>query len=99
MKPTAFLVNVARGRLVDEEALAEALRAGRIAGAGLDATAVEPLPSDSPLWALPNVIITPHVAPARDRLNEHLVDFWCQNIRRFADHEPLHGLVDRHAGY
>lgn len=99
MKPAAYLVNVARGRLVAEEALIEALRANRIAGAGLDATAVEPLPTDSPLWGLPNVIITPHVAPARDRLNEHMVDFWCENIRRFAEQSPLQGLVDRHAGY
>jgi D-2-hydroxyacid dehydrogenase (NADP+) len=75
MKPTAYLVNIARGGLVDEEALIEALRTRRIAGAGLDAAAVEPLPAESPLWTLPNVIITPHVAPARDRLNEHCVDF------------------------
>ncbi len=99
MKPTAYLVNVARGRLVDETALLEALYAGRLAGAGLDTTVVEPLPAESPLWTLPNVIITPHVAPARDRLNEHCVDFWCENIRRFAAHAPLLGLVDRHAGY
>jgi phosphoglycerate dehydrogenase-like enzyme len=99
MKPSALLVNVARGRLVDEPALIEALRAGRIAGAGLDATAVEPLPEDSPLWDLPNVIITPHVAPGRDRLGEHLVDYWCENIRRFAEGEPLLGRVDRQAGY
>jgi D-2-hydroxyacid dehydrogenase (NADP+) len=99
MRPSAYLVNVARGGLVDEEALIEALRTGRLAGAGLDVTAVEPLPAESPLWALPNVIITPHVAPARDRLNEHCVDFWCENIRRFVAQAPLLGLVDRHAGY
>ena len=99
MKPTALLVNVARGGLVDEEALAAALRSGRLAGAGLDATAVEPLPAGSPLWEIPNVIITPHVAPARDRLNEHIIDFWCDNIRRFAEGQPLLGVVDRDAGY
>jgi phosphoglycerate dehydrogenase-like enzyme len=99
MKPTAYVINVARGALIDEEALIEALRTGRIAGAGLDATVVQPLPADSPLWTLPNVIITPHVAPARERVNEYLVDFWCQNIHRFAANEPLDGLVDRHAGY
>jgi phosphoglycerate dehydrogenase-like enzyme len=99
MKPTAYLINVARGDLIDEEALVQALRAGHIAGAGLDTTVVEPLPENSPLWTLPNVIITPHVAPARDRLNEHLVDFWVENIQRFAENKPLCGLVDRHAGY
>ncbi|MCL4863397.1 MAG: D-2-hydroxyacid dehydrogenase [Caldilineaceae bacterium] len=99
MKPAAYLVNVSRGGLVDEEALAAALRSGRLAGAGLDATAVEPLPAGSPLWEIPNVIITPHVAPARDRLGEHMVDFWCENIRRFAEGRELLGLVDRLAGY
>lgn len=99
MKPTAYLVNVSRGGLVDEEALVAALRSGRLAGAGLDATAVEPLPASSPLWEMPNVIVTPHVAPARDRLGEHMVDFWCENIRRFAEGQELLGLVDRHAGY
>jgi phosphoglycerate dehydrogenase-like enzyme len=99
MKPTATLVNVARGGLVDEQALITALQTGRLAGAGLDATAVEPLPADSPLWALPNVIITPHVAPARDRLHEHIVEFWCDNIRRFAEGQPMLGMVDRDAGY
>jgi phosphoglycerate dehydrogenase-like enzyme len=92
-------LNVARGGLVDEQALIEALRAGRLAGAGLDTTAVEPLPGDSPLWAMPNVLITPHVAPARDRVNEYMADFWCENIRRFAEQQPLVGLVDRYAGY
>jgi D-2-hydroxyacid dehydrogenase (NADP+) len=99
IKPTAYLINVARGGLVDEQALIEALRAGRLAGAGLDTTAVEPLPGDSPLWAMPNVLITPHVAPARDRVNEYMADFWCENIRRFAEQQPLQGLVDRYAGY
>ena len=99
MKPTAYLINVARGGLVDEEALIDALQDGRIAGAGLDTTTVEPLPEDSPLWALPNVIITPHVGPGTDALGESLVDFWCENIRRFAENEPLLGIVDRHAGY
>ena len=99
MKPSAFLINVARGGLVDEAALIEALRSGRIGGAGLDAFAVEPLPQESPLWHLPNVVITPHVSPRTDRVGDHLVDFWCENIRRFAEGEALHGLVDREAGY
>jgi phosphoglycerate dehydrogenase-like enzyme len=99
MKPTAYLLNVARGRLVDEAALVNALAAGRLAGAGLDAVAVEPLPDDSPLWRLPNVIITPHTSAITDRLGDHFVDFWCDNLRCFAEGEPLRGLVDKHAGY
>lgn len=99
MKPTAFLVNVTRGGLVDEEALVSALRTGRIAGAGLDALAVEPLPADSPLWGMSNVIITPHVSPGRDLLGRELATFWCENIRRFVEGEPLLGVVDRLARY
>ncbi len=99
MKPTAFLVNVTRGGLVDEDALIAALREGRIAGAGLDALAVEPLPAESPLWQMPDVIITPHVSPGRDRLGQELAAFWCENIRRFVEGEPLLGVVDRHARY
>lgn len=99
MKPTARLINVARGQLVDEEALIVALQSGRLAGAGLDATAVEPLPASSPLWTMQNVIITPHVAPARDQLGEQMVAFWCENIRRFVAGAALLGVVDRDAGY
>ena len=99
MKPTAYLVNVSRGGLVDEGALVEALRDGRIAGAALDAFTVEPLPSESPLWSLRNVIVTPHRSPITDRVNDHLVGFWRENIRRFAGGEPLLGAVDRRAGY
>ncbi len=99
MKPTAYLINGARGGLVDEEALIAALSSGSIAGAGLDTTTVEPLPEDSPLWALPNVIITPHVGPGTDGIGLDLVDYWCENIRRFAENEPLLGVVDRHSGY
>jgi phosphoglycerate dehydrogenase-like enzyme len=99
MKPTAFLINVTRGGLVDEAALVMALREGRIAGAGLDALAVEPLPADSPLWEMPNVIMTPHVSPGRDLLGRELSAFWCENIRRFVEGEPLLGVVDRHARY
>ena len=99
MRPGAYLVNVTRGGLVDEAALIAALREGRLAGAGLDATAVEPLPAESPLWAMPNIIITPHISPGRDRFGGEIVAFWCENIRRFAEGEPLHGVVDRQARY
>jgi phosphoglycerate dehydrogenase-like enzyme len=99
MRPTAYLVNVTRGGLVDEETLVAALRAGRIAGAGLDTTTLEPLAAESPLWAMENVIITPHIAPGRDRVGGEVVGFWCQNIRRFAEGESLLGVVDRQARY
>ncbi|PKB78870.1 MAG: hypothetical protein BZY88_16235 [SAR202 cluster bacterium Io17-Chloro-G9] len=99
MKPTAYLINLARGNLVDEEALIVALKSDSIAGAGLDTTTVEPLPKESPLWSLPNVIITPHVSPGTDQVGNDLVDFWCENIRRFAENDPLNGIVDRHSEY
>ena len=83
MKPTAFLINVTRGGLVDETALIEALTNRRIAGAGLDATETEPPLDDSPLWDMPNVIMTPHISPARDGVGSYMVDFWCdQALRR-----------------
>lgn len=99
MKPGAFLINVTRGDLIDEEALLAALRSGRLGGAGLDSVVGEPLPPESPLWSAPSLIITPHVSPGRDRFGADVVDFWCENIRRFAEDEPLLGAVDRAAGY
>jgi phosphoglycerate dehydrogenase-like enzyme len=99
MKPTAYLINIARGELIDEGALAEALTKGRLAGAGLDVTSNDPLPADSPLWDCPNLIITPHVAIGTQQISDDVVDFWSENIRRFAEGEPLLGLVDRQAGY
>ena len=99
MKPTACLINVSRGALIDEDALIAAMRAGRIAGAGLDVTAVDPIPRDSPLWDLPNTIITPHIATESVKMSDAVVDFWCENVRRFAENQPLLGVVDRRAGY
>ena len=99
MKPSAYLVNVSRGALIDEAALGEALRAGRIAGAGLDVTTEDPIPGQSPLLSMPNVIITPHVAVESVKLSEAVVDFWCENVRRFAENETLLGVMDRQAGY
>jgi D-2-hydroxyacid dehydrogenase (NADP+) len=99
MKPTACLVNVARGELVDEHALVAALQERRIAGAGLDSFEVEPLPPEHPLWRLPNVLITPHRTPGSDGFWAHYADFLAENIRRFGDGAPLLGVVDRVAGY
>ncbi len=99
MKPSAYLVNVSRGALIDEAALIARLRAGGIAGAGLDVTADDPTPKDSPLWDLPNTILTPHIATESVKLSETVVDFWCENVRRFAGNQPLLGVMDRQAGY
>jgi phosphoglycerate dehydrogenase-like enzyme len=99
MKPTAYLVNVARGAVVDEAALVAALRAGRLAGAGLDVFATEPLPPDHPLWTLPNVIVTPHTANRDAGVAQRFTDFIRDNIRRFGEGEPLLGQIDRLAGY
>lgn len=99
MKPTAFLVNGARGGLIDETALIDAMNTSVIGGAGLDTVGLEPLPSDSPLWDLPNTIITSHVAAFTDGLGKEMAKFWIENMRRFAENEPLLGTVHRHEGY
>ena len=62
-------------------------------------TSVDPIPTESPLWDLPNTIITPHIATESVKLSDAVVDFWCENVRRFAEKQPLWGVVDRHAGY
>ena len=99
MKSTALLINGARGGLIDETALIEAMNAGVIGGAGLDTVALEPLHADSPLWDLPNTIITSHVAAFTDGLGKEMANFWIENMRRFAENEPLLGTVHRHEGY
>jgi phosphoglycerate dehydrogenase-like enzyme len=99
LKPDAVLVNVARGAVVDEAALIEALRAGRIRGAGLDVTCEEPLPLDSPLWRMENVIITPHVSGTSPQTWRRQMEFLCENLRRYAAGEPLLNVADKRAGY
>jgi glyoxylate/hydroxypyruvate reductase len=89
LPPGAILVNIGRGAVVDEPALIEALRSGHLGGAALDVAAVEPLPADSPLWDMPNVLITAHSASTVDRENERLTDLFCDNLRRFLAGEPL----------
>ena len=99
MKPTAYLVNIGRGGLIAEEALIEALRERRIAGAGLDVFAQEPLPPDSPFWDLPNVLITPHSAGNSPRSHARLMALFCENLRRYLAGEELLNVVDKAAGY
>ncbi len=99
MKPSAYLINIARGPLVRQAELVEALRAGQIAGAGLDVFEQEPLPADSPLWDLPNVLITPHTAGMFKRLEADTVAFFCQNLERYLKGEPLENVVDKERGY
>jgi phosphoglycerate dehydrogenase-like enzyme len=84
---------------VDEQALIEALQSGHLAGAGLDVFEDEPLPPDSPLWRLPDVILTPHVGGLSDRTRRRNFERFLENLRRFLAGEPLVGVVDKEAGY
>jgi phosphoglycerate dehydrogenase-like enzyme len=99
MKPSAFLINVGRGPQVDELALVEALRARRIAGAALDVFDEEPLPADSPLWDLKNLLITPHTAGLTEKLWYRHYDLFSANLSRYLTHQPLEFVVDKHKGY
>lgn len=99
MKPSAVLVNIARGGLVDTDAVVEALRAESIAGAALDVTDPEPLPDGHPLWEEPHALITPHAADTIEMIRPLLGERVTENLRRFAAGEPLEGLVDAAAGY
>jgi phosphoglycerate dehydrogenase-like enzyme len=99
MKKDAWLINVARGRLVDDTALVRALRDNRIGGAALDAFRDEPLPPGSPYWELQNVILTPHTAWSSARVLDRSIDLFCDNLVRFARGEPLRNVVDPAAGY
>jgi phosphoglycerate dehydrogenase-like enzyme len=99
MREDAWLVNIARGSLVDTGALVEALREGSIAGAALDVTDPEPLPDDHPLWELPNVLITPHVATPPEAERRHFALRVRENVRRLAAGEELEGLIDPEGGY
>jgi phosphoglycerate dehydrogenase-like enzyme len=99
MKAGAYLLNIARGPIVDTDALIAALRDGRLAGAGLDVTDPEPLPDGHPLFALENVVITPHVAGAGEITAERRSAVFRENLRRFGAGEPLINVVDKEAGY
>jgi phosphoglycerate dehydrogenase-like enzyme len=99
MKPGSWLINVARGRLVDERALLRALTDGHIGGAVLDTFTTEPLSPDSPFYDLDNVIVTPHTSWSSGRVLDRSVGLFCDNLRRFAAGEPLLNVVDPAAGY
>jgi phosphoglycerate dehydrogenase-like enzyme len=99
MKPSAYLINVGRGASVDETALAEALQARRIAGAGVDVFAQEPPPAGHPLYALDNVIVSPHVSGFLPSYDDKCTDLFAENLRRYLAGAPLLNLVDRARGY
>jgi D-3-phosphoglycerate dehydrogenase len=99
MKPSAWLLNVARGALVQTDALVRALERGAIAGACLDVTDPEPLPDGHLLWTLPNVLITPHVANPPGTEEEPYARLVAENVHRFREERPLLGVVDLVRGY
>lgn len=95
MKRSAYLINIGRGAIVDLTDLTASLTDGEIAGAGLDVFEIEPLPADHPLWRMPNVIITPHMAGASPRIAQRHLDVLLDNIRRFKAGQPLINVVDK----
>lgn len=94
MRPGAWFVNVGRGEIVDESALVDALTLGHLGGAGLDVFAHEPLPSESPLWVLPNVIVTPHSSGTTDRSHRRSVELFLDNFRRHVARQPLRNVTN-----
>ena len=94
LAPGAIVVNVARGAVVDESALVDALESGHLGGAALDVFQEEPLPADSPFWAMPNVLVCAHSAGTSDRENERITDIFCENLRRYLAGEPLLNVLD-----
>jgi phosphoglycerate dehydrogenase-like enzyme len=99
MRESAWLINIARGRLIDDLALRRALESGWIAGAVLDVFNDEPLPPDSPLYDTPNLLITPHTSWSSDRVVERGVELFIENLRHYLAGEPLENVVDLEAGY
>lgn len=99
MKPTAYFINVSRGKLVDTPALIRALKEGWIAGAGLDVVYKEPLPPDDPLWTAGNLIITSHAASVSEAAKLRMYNLFCENVRRYVNGLPLLNVVDKKRGY
>jgi len=99
MKSAAVLINISRGAVVDEVALVRALKEGWIGGAGLDVFEREPLPDESELWGMENVILTPHISGGTERYFQRAVPIFCENLRRYLDGRPLLNVVDPQRGY
>lgn len=95
MKKGSFLVNIARGAIYDEHAFIRALESGHLAGAAIDVAAKEPLPPESPLWDMPNVIVSPHSASTADSENWKLTELFCDNLKRYLDGQPLRNVLDK----
>jgi phosphoglycerate dehydrogenase-like enzyme len=99
LRPGCVVVNVARGKVIDEPALIEALQAGHLGGAALDVAWHEPLPPASPLWSLGNVLLSPHSAAMAADQNARIVEIFCDNLRRYLDGRPLRNVYDPRRGY
>ncbi len=99
MKDGVYIINISRGRIINTDALVAALRSGKVRGAGLDVTDPEPLPEGHPLWSMPNVIITPHVAGSSDQIGDRRMELIKDNIARFLTDRPLRNVVDKEKGY
>ncbi len=99
LSPKAYLINIARGRVVDEAALVAALREQRIAGAYLDAFAEEPLPAEHPFWTLDNVLLVPHDSHSSPYIGDRMVEIFCANLKRYLAGEPLQNVCDPRRGY
>ncbi|MBD2208149.1 D-2-hydroxyacid dehydrogenase [Calothrix sp. FACHB-1219] len=99
MRPDAYLINIARGAIVDEPALINALQTGQIAGAALDTVFTEPLPPESPLWTQPNLFLTPHFSGHSPRTKERAIALFLDNFTRYYNGQPLRNIVDKEAGY
>jgi len=99
MKPSAYIINVGRGAVIDNAALLKALKEGWIAGAGLDVLEEEPLPEDSEFWRLENVVITPHISGATPYYEDRVVKIFCENLSRYLNDKPLINVVDKKVGY
>ena len=99
MKPEAYLLVMSRGGIIDEPTLVDMLQSGKLAGAGLDVTATEPLPADNPLWDVPNIIITPHSSPSSRQTRANVTSIMKANLKRYLAGEPLSNVVDKKLGY
>ena len=99
MKPTAFLMNIGRGPIIDEDALVKALEQKWIAGAGLDVFATEPLPKESRLWDMPNLIFSPHISGGQEEYEQQATELFCRNLKRYIEEKRLINLVNKELGY